>query len=87
VLVAVVAVSLVVLMARGSADSPDREPPAESTSSTPAPSFGIPTELPTELPSTLPTRLPSGFPSQLPSDLPSGFESLLPSLGASELLP
>jgi hypothetical protein len=76
-----------VLMARGSDDSPDREPPAESTSSTPAPSFGIPTELPTELASKLPTRLPSVFPSQLPSDLPSGFESLLPSLDTGESLP
>lgn len=80
VFVAVAAVSLVVLMASDRGGSPDEEPSGESTSRTPGPSFGIPTELPTRLPSDLPTRLPSSFPTQLPSDLPSGLESLLPSL-------
>ncbi|MGI5424277.1 hypothetical protein [Streptomyces sp. CA-179760] len=87
VLVALAAVSAVVLMARAGDDSPDGKQPAESTSRTPAPSYGIPTKLPSELPSELRTRLPSGFPSRLPSDLPSDLESLLPSLDTGELLP
>lgn len=78
----------VVLMASGTDDSPDEKTPAESTTSSPRPSFSIPTELPSKPPSELPTSLPSGFPTELPSgfptELPSGFpsdlESLLPSL-------
>lgn len=83
-IVTVGAVVAVVLMASGSEDSPDENPPAESTSSSPRPSFSIPSELPSKLPSELPTSLPSGFPSELPSGFPSDFESLFPSL-ADEL--
>ncbi|WP_405578516.1 hypothetical protein [Streptomyces sp. NBC_01092] len=75
----------VVLTFSGSDDSPDENPPAQSsTSGSPRPSFSIPTELPSKLPSELPTSLPSGFPTELPSGLPSDLESLLPSL-ADEL--
>lgn len=79
-IVAVGAALAVVLMASGSDDSPGEKPSAGSTSSSPKPSFSIPTELPTKLPSELPTSLPSGFPTELPSGLPSDLESLLPSL-------
>ncbi|MFJ8531777.1 hypothetical protein [Streptomyces sp. NPDC093591] len=84
-LVALAAVVAVVLMTSGSDDSPDERPlPESSTSSSPRPSFSIPTELPSRLPSELPTSLPSGFPTELPSGFPSDLESLLPSL-ADEL--
>lgn len=80
-IVAVGAVAAVVLMASGSDDQPDETPSAEtSRSSSPKPSFSIPSELPSRLPSELPTSLPSGFPTELPSGFPSDLESLIPSL-------
>ncbi|AZM64875.1 hypothetical protein DMA10_22820 [Streptomyces sp. WAC 01420] len=95
---AVVAVALIVFLATGDDDAPDREPTGSPTETggfpTELPS-GIPSDLlpsgfPTELPSGFPTELPSGFPTELPSgllpsDLPSGLESLLPSLGQADL--
>ncbi|MFI7412680.1 hypothetical protein ACIBU0_28810 [Streptomyces sp. NPDC049627] len=80
-IVTVGAVVTVVLMASGSDDPRDGNPPAgSSTSGSPKPSFSIPTQLPSKLPSDLPTSLPSGFPTELPSGFPSGLESLIPSL-------
>ncbi len=76
----------VVLMVSGGDDTPDKNPPesSESSSGTPESSFSIPTELPSELP-TLPTRfpteLPTEFPSDLPSEFPSDLESLIPLAG------
>lgn len=75
---------VVVLMASGHDDSPDRKSPDNASASsgrTPSPSLTIPTELPSKLPSRLPSTLPSGLPSSVPSDL----ESLIPSLGGLEL--
>lgn len=85
-IVALGAVAAVVLMFSGSDNSPDKNPPESSRSSsgTPEPSFSIPTELPTRLPtlpSEFPTELPSEFPTELPSEFPSGLESLIPLAG------
>ncbi|MET9911436.1 hypothetical protein ABZZ74_32345 [Streptomyces sp. NPDC006476] len=76
-------VVVIVLMATGRHDSPDKKSPAGSGSSGPSPSrsLGIPTALPSELPS----RLPSKLPSELPSGIPSGLEPLIPSLGDVDL--
>ncbi|WP_239149275.1 hypothetical protein [Streptomyces sp. SID12501] len=84
--VAVGVVVVVVLMFSGGDGTPDKNPPGSSRSSsgTPEPSFGIPTELPTRLPTklpTLPSGLPSEFPTDLPSEFPSDLESLIPLAG------
>lgn len=83
VIVAIGAVSAVVMVATSGDGSSDKEPPSESDSTTgglPSPSLSIPSELPSELPS-LPTDVPSNLPSGLPTDL----ESLLPSLASDEV--
>ncbi|WP_371657991.1 hypothetical protein [Streptomyces sp. NBC_00280] len=84
-IVAVGVVAAVVFMVSGGDDTPDKNPPGSSQSSsrTPEPSFSIPTELPTSLPTrlpTLPSGLPSGLPTEFPTDLPSEFPSDLESL-------
>ncbi|MGW1503168.1 hypothetical protein ACWCQW_32205 [Streptomyces mirabilis] len=70
------AVVVVVLMARGGSDTPDKKGSTESggTRGSSSPSLSIPSELPSELPSSLPSELPSDLRSILPSDL----QSLLP---------
>jgi len=83
------AVAAVVLMVSGGDDTPEKNPPGSSRSSsrTPDPSFSIPTALPTRLPlpsrlpTSLPSSLPSGFPTDLPSEFPSDLESLIPLAG------
>ncbi|GAA1414832.1 hypothetical protein GCM10009601_03360 [Streptomyces thermospinosisporus] len=81
--VAVTALSLIVLFATGDDDSPDTEPTSTGTES-PGPSLDLPSGFPSGLlpsgfPSELPSELPSGFPSELPSELPSGFPTAWPS--------
>ncbi|MES5824186.1 hypothetical protein [Streptomyces sp. RG80] len=82
-LVAGAAVAAIVLMAVGNSDDSPGDRP--SASSSPRPTFSLPTELPSKLPTELPTRLPSQFPTDLPSEFPSGLESLIPSLAADEM--
>ncbi|MEU9290080.1 hypothetical protein AB0D57_36870, partial [Streptomyces sp. NPDC048275] len=82
-------VVVVVLMTRGSSDTPEKKAPTESggqgTPGTPAPSLSIPSELPTELPSSFPSELPSELPSGFPSGLPGDLESLIPTLAKDEV--
>jgi len=75
------AVVAVVLLASGGGDDPEKNPPESSRSSsgTPEPSFGLPTELPTKLPTKLPTSLPSGFPTELPTEFPTDLPTEFPS--------
>ena len=75
---------VVVLMASGHDDSPDKKSPNDTSANSgraSSPSLGIPTELPSKLPSGLPSKLPSELPSSVPSDL----RSLIPSLGSLDL--
>ncbi|MGA4838125.1 hypothetical protein [Streptomyces sp. G45] len=92
---AVSAIAVVVFLATGNDDSPDKKSPSESSKSSdgrrPTPSLSLPTEIPTRIPTRLPSNLPSGLPSELPSrvptlptDLPDDISSLIPTPSAHE---
>ncbi|GAA3814259.1 hypothetical protein ACFS5L_19080 [Streptomyces phyllanthi] len=82
-IVALGAVTAVVLVATSGGGPSGGKSPAESgrsTASSSTPSLSVPSQLPGELPS-LPSDLPSGLPSEFPSDL----DSFLPTPAGDEV--